>query len=195
MDENGLTSRQRQERENLITWYKFRLSLKWKFFLRFGLPSPTVARKASFYKRSPEWRVFKTLASRLRVDGRRRKRKFSNLMMSYITNITHALWGMLSYFDWTGKTIQIHYLWRRIFLKTEENISPWSGYVWRGSNLSVSRRTVPYAKIPCGFSVTKEVRAHVRTDVQKATPLGRQDSVQSIGNAEAYISLLLLDLH
>ena len=57
-------------------------------------------------------------------------------------------------------------------------------------NLSVSRRTAPYAKIPCGFSIAKEVLAHV-----KVTPLGRQDSMQSIGIAEAYISLFLRDLH
>ena len=99
-------------------------------------PTVHTCKRSSFYKRSPEWRVLRTLASRLRVDGRRWKRKFSNTMMSYITNITHALWGMLSYSHWTGKTIQIYYLWTRIFFKTEENISPWSGSYGRGLNLS-----------------------------------------------------------
>ena len=42
----------------------------------------TVTEKASFLKRSPEWRFLITLASRLRVNGR--KRMFSNTMMSQI---------------------------------------------------------------------------------------------------------------
>ena len=36
-----------------------------------------------FQKRSPRWRFLQTLASRLRVDGR--KRRFSTTIMSYIT--------------------------------------------------------------------------------------------------------------
>ena len=40
----------------------------------------TVTEKASFLKRSREWRFLITLASRLRVNGR--KRMFSNTMMS-----------------------------------------------------------------------------------------------------------------
>ena len=57
-------------------------------FFRFVLPSTrmylvkTLTENASFQKRSPEWRVLKKPASRLRVDGR--KRRFSNTMMSYI---------------------------------------------------------------------------------------------------------------
>ena len=90
------------------------------FFRRFGLP------KCIFLNRSPEYRFLKTLASRLRVDGR--KRRFSNTMMQYIIlqSITHALWGMLSYFHYVTfshgrpKTIRIRYVWTRIFLKTEE---------------------------------------------------------------------------
>ena len=84
---------------------------------------------ASFQKRSPEWRFLKTLASRLRVDGR--KPRFSNTMMpksinhiSLITSITHALWGMLSYFHCLafsfGRAIRVRYVWMRIFLKTGE---------------------------------------------------------------------------
>ena len=82
---------------------------------------------------------------------------------------------------------------RVYFLKRRKTSPPDPDTCGRGLNLSVSRRTVPYAKIPRGFSIAKEVRAHVRTDVQKATPLGRQDSMQSIGIAEAFI--LLLNLH
>ena len=53
------------------------------FFLRFRLPSTCIRWKrspshVSFQKRSPEWRFLKTLATRLRVD--RRKRRFSNTM-------------------------------------------------------------------------------------------------------------------
>ena len=39
----------------------------------------TVTENASFQKRSPEWRTLKTLATRLRVEGR--KRRLSNTMM------------------------------------------------------------------------------------------------------------------
>ena len=53
------------------------------FFLRFRLPSTCIRWKrspshVSFQKRSPDWRFLKTLAARLRVDGR--KRRFSNTM-------------------------------------------------------------------------------------------------------------------
>ena len=57
----------------------------WKriFFLGFRLPTTCIRWKrspnyASFQKRSPEWKFLKTLATRLRVDGR--KRRFSNTM-------------------------------------------------------------------------------------------------------------------
>ena len=101
-------SRSRSTRENV------------DLFRRFVLP------KCIFLNRSPEYRFLKTLASRLRVDGR--KRRFSNTMMQYIIlqSITHALWGMLSYFHYLAfshgrpKTIRIRYVWTRIFLKTEE---------------------------------------------------------------------------
>ena len=61
------------------------------FFVRFSLPS---TRKGSFW--APKRQVSTTPASRLRLDGR--KRRFSNTMMPYITYYKHyacSMQGML----------------------------------------------------------------------------------------------------
>ena len=63
-------------------------------------PSENGHLNASFQKRNPQWRFFKTLASRLRVWDEREPRLL-NTMMSYIiytTSITLCLWAMLPYF-------------------------------------------------------------------------------------------------
>ena len=52
----------------------------------------TVTENASFQKFSPQWRFLKTLASRLRVDGR--KWRFSNTLITLINYILLTL-GML----------------------------------------------------------------------------------------------------
>ena len=58
---------------------------------------------------------------------------------SFTTSITHALWGMLSYFQCLAfsygqaKTIRIHHVWRRIFLENgleKISFSKISGYLW-----------------------------------------------------------------
>ena len=58
---------------------------------------------------------------------------------SFTTSITHALWGMLSYFQCLAfsygqaKTIRIRHLWTRIFLENggeKISFSKISGYLW-----------------------------------------------------------------
>ena len=73
--------------------YRYEYAFVWRFLFYSYLM------KASFQKRQPQWRFFKTLASRLCVDGR--ERRFLKTMMSYIMytiSITLSLWAMLPYF-------------------------------------------------------------------------------------------------
>ena len=68
----------------------------------------TVTDDALFQKRSSEWRVLKTPASRLRVGGRKR----SWCQTSCTSCMTQALWEMLLYlyrfsvFAWTGEHLR-----------------------------------------------------------------------------------------
>ena len=68
----------------------------------------TVTEDAFFQKRSLEWRVLKTPAARLRLDGRKR----SWCQTSFTSCMTQALWEMLSYFHrfsvfaWTGEHLR-----------------------------------------------------------------------------------------
>jgi len=85
-------------------------------------------RNPCFLKRCPEWRFLKTLASRLRVGGR--KRKFSNMMMSYIIILLLALrmlcegcYGISIVSAFSGgraKKFPVRYVWTWIFSDTEE---------------------------------------------------------------------------
>ena len=58
-------------------------------------------RKRIFSKRSPEWRFLKTLATRLRVDGR--KRGFSDTMMLYIIYYEHNVCSVRDAIKTEGK--------------------------------------------------------------------------------------------
>ena len=94
-----------------------------RFFLRSGLPSTrqNSNHKSIFSLTLLRVKILKTLTSHLSVDGR--KRKFSNTMVSYITNIRHALWGMLTYFHWMGKTIQTELYHPRLNLSCNKSVN------------------------------------------------------------------------
>ena len=105
------------------------------FFLQWPavhtFPVKTATENPCFLKRCPEWRFLKTLASRLRVGGR--KRKFSNMMMSYIIILLPALrmlcegcYGISivsAFFGGRTKKYPIRYVWTWIFSDMEEKIS------------------------------------------------------------------------
>ena len=118
---------------------------KRRFFLQIGLPSTRIRWKWStkahlfknvlhrcFWKRWPlvyEW-MEENEGFRIRWCN-----------TSFTTSITHALWGMLSYFRCLAfsygraKTIRTRYVWTRIFLKNEGgkiSFSKISGYLWTG---------------------------------------------------------------
>ena len=68
---------------------------------------------------------------------------------SFTTSITHALWGILSYFQCLAftygraKTIRTRYVWTRIFLENERkkiSFSKISGYLWTGPACLISAR-------------------------------------------------------
>lgn len=96
--------------------------------------------------------VLKTLASCLRVDGR--KRRFSNSMMSYIvytsyiTSITHGRcvgWYLFPSFERFcldgGKRFEYTKRRRVFWGKRREKIKKISGYVWKGPE-SLNRVTL-----------------------------------------------------
>ena len=101
----------------------------------------TVTQNASFQKRSPEWRFLKTLASRLRLDGR--NVRFWNTMMSYIIYFQHdactvsdaIVFPSFQRFRVNGRKRFEYAMCEGVyFLKTEKK-SPFtkiSGYVWTG---------------------------------------------------------------
>lgn len=102
---------------------------RWKFFSPVwpNLFNENSHRKHIFSKTLSKVKIFENAGFSFCVDGR--KWKFSNTMTSYIIefyyyNITHALWGVLSYlhclafsYGW-AKMIRVCYMWTRIFLKT-----------------------------------------------------------------------------
>ena len=102
------------------------------FFLQWPavhtFPMKTATENPCFLKRCPEWRFLKTLASRLRVGGR--KRKFSNMMMSYVIILLPALrmlcegcYGISivsAFFGGRTKKYPIRYVWTWIFSDTVE---------------------------------------------------------------------------
>ena len=95
--------------ESIFVW-------KRRLFFPAGLPyrvthvsGENVTENASFRKRSPEWRSLKTLATRLRVNGR--KQTFSRTIMSSIIYFYHdacsvrnaIVFPLFSVFVWTGE--------------------------------------------------------------------------------------------
>ena len=97
---------------------------KRRFFLQIGhtYSVETVTENASFQKRSPEWRFLKTLATRLRVD--RRKRSFSNTMMHWIHHLLLTFRSSVQRFRMDGrKRFEYATCGRVFFCKTEEKIS------------------------------------------------------------------------
>ena len=125
---------------------KIRISIGQKecrFFLRFGLRCPQVfgekvTENASLQKRSPEWRFFTTWLLVCVCTDENGGFGIWWYNTLFITTITHALWGMLSYFHCLAfsETIwRIRCVLTRIFLKTEGKKYPFSktsGYVWTG---------------------------------------------------------------
>ena len=119
------------ERKDFYFWHSFKFLHRltprphvsvfvWKrrFFLLMGhtFSVETVPENASFQKRSPEWRFLKTLATRSRVNGR--KRSFSNTMMYWIHHLLLAFRMLCSAFSYgRTKTIRIRYVWTCIFLQ------------------------------------------------------------------------------
>ena len=119
------------ERNDFYFWHSFKFLHRltprphvsvfvWKrrFFLLMGhtFSVETVPENASFQKRSPEWRFLKTLATRSRVNGR--KRSFSNTMMYWIHHLLLAFRMLCSAFSYgRTKTIRIRYVWTCIFLQ------------------------------------------------------------------------------
>ena len=86
---------------------------------------------------------------------------------SFTTSITHALWGMLSYFQCLAfsygraKTIRIHHVWRRIFLENGwEKIafSKISGYLWTELYTAASKRFK--MNFPRGCNTTMKNKLH-----------------------------------
>ena len=106
--------------------------------------------KRRFQKQSLERRFLKTLATHLRLDGRKRRNTTS--FTSFTTSITRVLWGMLSYFHCLpfsygrSKTIRIRYVWRLFFyfFETGEKspFSKTSRYEWRGPKTSEPTKCV-----------------------------------------------------
>lgn len=112
---------------------------RWKFFSPVwpNLFSENSHWKHIFSKTLSKVKIFENAGFSFREDGW--KRKFSNTMTSYIIkfyhyNITHALWGVLSYLHCLGfsygraKTIRLCYVWTRIFLKTVGENLPFQKY-------------------------------------------------------------------
>ena len=119
------------ERKDFYFWHSFKFLHRltprphvsvfvWKrrFFFQVGhtYSVETVTENASFQKRSPEWKFLKTLATRSRVDGR--KRSFSNTMMHWIHHLLLAFRILCSAFSYgRTKTIRIRYVCTCIFLQ------------------------------------------------------------------------------
>ena len=133
-----------------------------------------VTANASFHKRSPEWRVLKTLASRLPVAGR--NRTFSNGWWCHTLLTLRTLCeGCYLISIGRAKRFKDTTCGRVYFWKRRRTSPPNPDTCGRGLNLSVSRRTVRYAKIPWASPYSRKSGRMCALTYRKLRPLLLRD--------------------